>query len=135
NYMESVERVPELSEQIRSCKQEERLLGTADQPNYFRKPYGPGWGLVGDAGYHRYFITGLGINDAFRDAELLSQAVHEAFTDQRPLGEAMAAYENTRNDLAMPLYEITTKMAAGELTDPAEFMKFGPAIVRNLPSM
>jgi hypothetical protein len=47
----------------------------------------------------------------------------------------MAEYETTRNDLAMPLYEITTKMAGGELTDPMEFMKFGPAILRNLPSM
>jgi 2-polyprenyl-6-methoxyphenol hydroxylase-like FAD-dependent oxidoreductase len=135
NYMAIVDRVPGLSEQIRAGKQEQRLLGTADQPNYFRKPYGPGWALVGDAGYHRDFITGLGINDAFRDAELLSQAVDEAFTEQSPIDEAMADYENVRNDLAMPLYEITTKMAAGELTDPAEFMKFGPAIVRNLPSM
>jgi len=135
NYMAIVDRVPELAEQIRSGKQEQRLLGTADQPNYFRKPYGGGWALVGDAGYHRDFITGLGIRDGFRDAELLSQAVSEAFTEQRSIDEAMAAYENTRNDLAMPLYEITTKMAGGELTDPAEFMKFGPAIVRNLPSM
>src|SRR5438046_5667021 len=94
NYMEIVDRVPELSEQIRSGKQEQRLLGTADQPNYFRKPYGPGWALVGDAGYHRDFITGLGINDAFRDAELLSQAANEAFTEQRSIDEAMAVYEN-----------------------------------------
>src|SRR5438034_3016281 len=135
NYMAIVDRVPELAEQIRAGKQEQRLLGTADQPNYFRKPYGPGWALVGDAGYHRDFITGLGINDAFRDAELVSRAVDEAFTEQRSIDEAMAVYENTRNELAMPLYEITTKMAGGELTDPAEFMKFGPAIVRNLPSM
>jgi 2-polyprenyl-6-methoxyphenol hydroxylase-like FAD-dependent oxidoreductase len=134
NYMDVIDRVPELSEQVRSGKQEQRLQGTADQPNYFRKPYGPGWALVGDAGYHRDFITGLGINDAFRDAELLSRAVHEGFGEKRPIDEAMADYENTRNDLAMPLYEITTKMASGELTDPAEFMKFGPAIIRNLPS-
>jgi flavin-dependent dehydrogenase len=135
NYMAVIDRVPALSEQVRAGKQEQRLQGTADQPNYFRKPYGPGWALVGDAGYHRDFITGLGINDAFRDAELVSNAVHEGFSGKRPLDEAMADYEYTRNDLAMPLYEITTKMAAGELTDPAEFMKFGPAIIRNLPSM
>jgi 2-polyprenyl-6-methoxyphenol hydroxylase-like FAD-dependent oxidoreductase len=135
NYMAIVDRVPELSEQVRAGKQEQRLLGTADQPNYFRKPYGPGWALVGDAGYHRDFITGLGINDAFRDAELLARASNEGLSGKRSMDEAMADYENTRNDLAMPLYEITTKMAAGELTDPAEFMNFGPAILRNLPSM
>jgi flavin-dependent dehydrogenase len=132
--MELIDRVPELSEQVRAGKQEQRLLGTADQPNYFRKPYGPGWALVGDAGYHRDFITGLGINDAFRDAELVMQAIDEGFSEQRPLDEAMESYERTRNDLAMPLYEITTRLAGGEL-NPAEFMKFGPAIVRNLPSM
>jgi flavin-dependent dehydrogenase len=108
-------------------------MGTADQPNYFRKPYGPGWALVGDAGYHRDFITGLGINDAFRDAELVVKAVHEGFSGTRPIEDAMADYEATRNDLALPLYEITTKMAGGELTDMMEFLKFGPAIARNLP--
>jgi flavin-dependent dehydrogenase len=134
NYMAVIDRVPELAEQARAGKQEQRLQGTADQPNYFRKPYGPGWALVGDAGYHRDFITGLGINDAFRDAELLARAADETLSGTRPAEEAMADYENTRNALALPLYEITTRMAAGELTDPAEFMKFGPAILSNLPS-
>ena len=134
NYMKLIDRVPALAEQVRVAKQEQRFMGTADQPNYFRKPYGPGWALVGDAGYHRDFITGLGINDAFRDAELVAKAVDEGLSGQRPLDEAMADYESTRNDLAMPLYEITTKMASGQITDVAEFLKFGPAIARNLPS-
>jgi 2-polyprenyl-6-methoxyphenol hydroxylase-like FAD-dependent oxidoreductase len=135
NYMAVIDRVPELAEQVRAGKQEQRLQGTADQPNYFRKPYGPGWALVGDAGYHRDFITGLGINDAFRDAELLAKAADETLSESRPAEQAMSDYETTRNDLVMPLYEITTKMAGGELTDPTEFMAFGPAILRNLPSM
>jgi hypothetical protein len=42
NYMAIIDRVPELAEQVRAGKQEQRLQGTADQPNYFRKPYGPG---------------------------------------------------------------------------------------------
>jgi 2-polyprenyl-6-methoxyphenol hydroxylase-like FAD-dependent oxidoreductase len=134
NYMKLIDRVPALFEQVRAGKQEQRFMGTADQPNYFRKPHGPGWALVGDAGYHRDFITGLGINDAFRDAELVANAVDEGLSAQRPIDEAMAAYEEKRNDLAMPLYQITTKMASGQLTDPSEFMLFGPAIARNLPS-
>jgi flavin-dependent dehydrogenase len=134
NYMKLIDRVPELSKQVRAAKQEQRFLGTADQPNYFRRPYGPGWALVGDAGYHRDFLTGLGINDAFRDAELVVKAVDEGFSGKRPLDEAMADYETTRNDLAKPLYDITIKMASGQLTDPAEFFSFGPAIARNLPA-
>ena len=134
NYMKLIDRVPALAEQVRAGKQQERFMGTADQPNYFRKPYGPGWALVGDAGYHRDFITGLGINDAFRDAELVTKAVDEGFSGKRPIEEAMADYESTRNDLAMPLYEITTKMASGQITNVSGFLEFGPAILRNLPA-
>ena len=48
----------------------ERFAGTGDLPNYFRKPYGPGWALVGDAGYHKDPLTAFGITDAFHDVEL-----------------------------------------------------------------
>jgi flavin-dependent dehydrogenase len=134
NYMKLIDRVPALSAQVRAGKQEQRYMGTADQPNYFRKPYGPGWALVGDAGYHRDFITGLGINDAFRDAELVAKAADEGLSGTRSMEDAMAAYEEKRNDLAMPLYDFTTRMASGEITDMQEFMAFGPAIARNLPA-
>src|SRR6185295_4958018 len=40
----------------------------------FRKPYGPGWALVGDAGYFKDPFAAHGISDAFRDAELLTDA-------------------------------------------------------------
>ena len=43
----------------------DKIYGTADTANFFRKPYGPGWALVGDAGYHRDPVTAQGINDAF----------------------------------------------------------------------
>ncbi len=134
NYMSIIDRVPQLSEQVRAGHRDERFQGTADQPNFFRKPYGPGWALVGDAGYHRDFLTGLGITDAFRDAELLAQAIDEGFSGARPLDEALADYEAKRNDFAKPLYDFTTKMAAGEVIEPAEFMTFGAALARMIPS-
>ncbi len=133
NYMAVLDRVPQLAERVRAGKQEEPFRGTADQPNYFRKPFGPGWALVGDAGYHRDFLTGLGITDAFRDAELLAIAADEGFSGRRPLDEAMAGYQRWRDDFAMPLYRVTTKMAAGEMIDMMEFMQFGIAIARMIP--
>ena len=42
---------------------------------FFRVAAGPGWALVGDAGYHLDPITAKGMFDAFRDAELLAGAV------------------------------------------------------------
>ena len=52
-------------------------------PNYFRKPYGPGWALVGDAGYNKDFITAQGIIDAFLDAELCAAALDESLSGAR----------------------------------------------------
>ena len=37
-------------------------------PGYFRQAHGPGWALVGDAGYFKDPITAHGISDALRDA-------------------------------------------------------------------
>lgn len=97
--------VPGLAERVSAGKREERFLGTADLPNFMRKPYGPGWALVGDAGDHKYPITARGISDAFRDAELLANAVDEALSGQRSFEEALSGYERKRNEAATPSYE------------------------------
>ena len=62
---------------MRGAKRETRFAGTMT-PNFFRKPFGPGWALIGDAGYIKDPITGQGILDAFRDAELCVAAVTKA---------------------------------------------------------
>jgi 2-polyprenyl-6-methoxyphenol hydroxylase-like FAD-dependent oxidoreductase len=46
------------------------------QAHYFyRRPVGPGFALVGDAGHFKDFVTGQGMTDAFLDAERLAAAV------------------------------------------------------------
>ena len=134
NFMKVVDMDTELGERVRNGRREERFIGTADQPNYFRRPYGPRWALVGDAGYHRDFITGLGISDAFRDAELVAEAIDEGFSGRRPLEDALAAYEQRRNEFAKPLYDITTKLAAGENIEPEAFFAFGAALAEQIPA-
>ena len=134
NYMKVIDRVPSVSEAVRGGKREERWMGTCDQPNYFRKPYGPGWALVGDAGYHRDFLTGLGITDAFRDAEYVAQAAHESLTGARPFDEAMADYQQKRDTFAKPLYALTTKMAGGIRPEPADWLAFGATMAQMINS-
>lgn len=135
NYLAVIDRIPGLSEQVRAATRESRFLGTADMPNFFRRPFGPGWALVGDAGYHRDFITGLGINDAFFQAELLARAVDAGFSGRRPLNRALDSFERIRNEYAKPLYDLTTRMAAGEQVPPAQLMLFGAAIARMIPEV
>lgn len=110
NFMASLEREPAFLERVRAARREERFLGTA-VPNFFRKPFGPGWALVGDAGYTRDFITAQGISDAFRDAELCADALDGTFSGARPFDDAMGAYQSTRDARVMPTYEFTCQFA------------------------
>jgi flavin-dependent dehydrogenase len=119
---------------MRAGGQKERFIGTADQPNYFRVPYGPGWALVGDAGYHRDFLTGLGITDAFRDAEYLAEAVGKGFAGEAPMEAAMAEYQAKRDAMAKPLYDFTTKMASGVIPEPVDWMTFGATMYQMIHS-
>ena len=111
HYLESFDRAPAFAERIRAARREERFVGAA-VPNFFRKPFGPGWALVGDAGYNKDFITAQGISDAFRDAELCVNALHESFTGTRSYDAAMTAYQETRDRYALPMYEFTCDFAS-----------------------
>lgn len=102
---------PSFGERVRAGKREERWIGTADTENFFRRPYGAGWALCGDAGYHKDFVTGLGIADAFRDAEFLSEALDAGFSGRESLETAMAAYQERRDIAAKPSYDLTIQFA------------------------
>lgn len=113
HYFDTIERhaSPEFAERVRDARRVERFVGTHQVPNFFRKPYGPGWALVGDAGYHKDPVTALGIADAFRDVELLTDALHDALSGNRPADEALGAYERRRNELAEPIFRYTIEQA------------------------
>jgi 2-polyprenyl-6-methoxyphenol hydroxylase-like FAD-dependent oxidoreductase len=117
NYLAMLEMAPAFAERVRAATREERFVGTA-VPNYFRKPYGPGWALVGDAGYNKDFITAQGMHDAFRDAELCATALDEAFSGARSFDAAMADYQLTRDRRVLPMYELTCEFATLEPPPP-----------------
>ena len=107
NYLKTVDLVPGLSDRVRNGQREERFMGSAEITNFFRKPFGPGWALVGDAGYQKDAITAQGITDAFKHAELLAGAIDEGLSGRRPLEEALAGYEQERNESVAPMYDFT----------------------------
>ena len=124
NFYTSFEQAPEFAERVRAAKREERFSGTA-VPNYFRKPFGPGWALVGDAGYNKDFITAQGIQDAFRDAELCVTALDETFTGARDFDVAMADYQSARDQHVTAMYEFTAQLATLEPPPPEMQQLFG----------
>lgn len=107
---------PEFAARVRAGTREEKWFGTADVPNFFRKPWGSGWALVGDAGYMKDPVTGFGITDAFRDAGLLAEALDAALSDRVAAEEALARYQGQRDAAALPIYEMTLRMASGEMS-------------------
>ena len=117
NYLKTLELVPDLAERVRAATRVERFSG-GSVPNFFRKPYGPGWALVGDAGYNKDPITAQGISDAFRDAEVCSAALDESFSGRRSFEDAMSAWHRTRDAHVTPIFEFTTQLATLEAPPP-----------------
>jgi 2-polyprenyl-6-methoxyphenol hydroxylase-like FAD-dependent oxidoreductase len=108
------ESYPSVKERMQSATREEKWVGTAGVPNFFRKPFGPGWALVGDAGYIKDPLTAQGIADAFIDAEHLTEALDAGFSGRRPLDEGLAEYQSSRDERVKPLYHFTTELATLE---------------------
>ena len=111
NFLAAMDLDPEFAERVRSATRESKFIGTAELPGYFRKPFGPGWVLVGDAGYHKNPITAMGFNDAFRDAELLAAGLGDALAGERSFDQGMRAYQEARDTAAMPVYAFTCEFA------------------------
>jgi 2-polyprenyl-6-methoxyphenol hydroxylase-like FAD-dependent oxidoreductase len=120
SYLATMAISPEFADRLGCAKLESRLLGTA-VPNYFRKPYGPGWALVGDAGYNKDFVTAQGIADAFHQAELLVEALDRHFSGHAGFDDGMSGYQQARDVEAMPMYEFTCELATME--PPSEQMR------------
>ena len=117
NMLKQFELAPEWAEKVAGAKREAKWAGTA-VPNYFRTPYGDGWALVGDAGYNRDFITAQGMQDAFRDAELLTTALDASFTGSQNFNEAMEDYRRVRDAHVKGIYEFTAMLATLEPPPP-----------------
>lgn len=101
---------PELVEQIGTAPSADPLRRFSGRVGHLRRAVGPGWALVGDAGYYKDPISAHGLTDALRDAELLARAIIAA----RAGGEVemLAEYQATRNRLAMPLFGVTDAIAS-----------------------
>ena len=133
NYMKMFDLAPAFAERIRGAKREARFAGTAVE-NYFRKPFGPGWALVGDAGYNKDFITAQGIIDAFRDAKSCATALDESLAGVRPFDVAMGEYQSTRDEHVLPMFDFTCQLATLE-PPPPEMQQILGAVLGNQDAM
>jgi flavin-dependent dehydrogenase len=103
---------PQLAERLRHARRTSPVQGMLRQPNQVRQAFGPGWALVGDAGYHRDAITAHGISDAFRDAEFLAVALDQVLSDGAEESTALARYQQQHDQALREIFDITCRLAA-----------------------
>lgn len=101
---------PEFDKRLREAVQRTPWRKAATS-SFVRKPHGAGWALVGDAGMHVDAISAAGITNAFRDADLLADALQQAWGGELPLATALAEFERHRDTASMPIYAFTGEMA------------------------
>jgi len=133
NYMKTIAMAPAFADRVRGAKREAGFAGAA-VPNYFRKPYGPGWALAGDAGYNRDFITAQGIMDAFIDAELCANALDKSLSGKQAFESAMADYQRSRDARVKAMFDFTCQLATLE-PPPPELQQLLGAIHGNQAAM
>jgi 2-polyprenyl-6-methoxyphenol hydroxylase-like FAD-dependent oxidoreductase len=107
---------PAVGDQVASASPVAGVRGFRGVPGYLRVPCGPGWALVGDAGYWKDPIGAHGLTDALRDSQLLARAVTAAAQG----GDEAAAldhYHRTRNQLSLPLFDVVDAIAGLRWTD------------------
>jgi 2-polyprenyl-6-methoxyphenol hydroxylase-like FAD-dependent oxidoreductase len=121
----ALEGSPDFAARVRGGRREEKWFGTAGVPGYFRKPYGRGWALVGDASYNRDPITAQGISDAFIDAGSLTEALGAGLSGNGLFDELLAAHQTARDERVRPMFEFTTQLAALEPPPPEMQALFG----------
>jgi 2-polyprenyl-6-methoxyphenol hydroxylase-like FAD-dependent oxidoreductase len=124
------ETAPDLGARVRRGRVGATLRGAVGLPNHVRQASGPGWALVGDAGYHRDPITGHGITDAFRDAELVAEAAVRTLLEPTEERSAMRAYQDERDRAIQEIFRVTRQL--GDLPDRERFTELQTELSRLL---
>ena len=114
-----VRRLPDLARRMQNARLEGKLMGVKGIENHFRKPYGPGWALTGDAGYLKDPSTGTGIGDAIEQSFMLAEALG-AWFDGADWEMTMSAFQQRRDQTMKPMYDATIEFTRMRDIGPAE---------------
>jgi 2-polyprenyl-6-methoxyphenol hydroxylase-like FAD-dependent oxidoreductase len=106
----------DLADRLAAAEPPPALRTFTGRPGHMRRSWGPGWALVGDAGYFKDPLTAHGLTDALRDAELLARGITAVIggADER---DALARYQMTRDALSTALFDVTDAIAGHRWTD------------------
>jgi flavin-dependent dehydrogenase len=123
NFLRAFDLQPALAARLRAARPVERIRGVLNQPNFYRRSYGPGWALVGDAAYTKDPVRAQGISDAFIDAEALAGALSDGFSGRCDMTTALCAHERERRRRTAVPYEFCLRAARFEVPSPASMRR------------
>ena len=103
---------PDVAEQLRGAERVGGYRAFPGAPGMLRQPWGPGWALVGDAGYFKDPVSAHGITDALIGAELVAEAVAAACLDLRDELDAFTRYQSARDEMAAKMLPAVAAAAA-----------------------
>jgi 2-polyprenyl-6-methoxyphenol hydroxylase-like FAD-dependent oxidoreductase len=114
--METLRRIvaaaePELLTRLDAAEAPDAVRTFTGRPGHIRRAWGPGWALVGDAGYFKDPISAHGMTDALRDAELLARRAVEVIHHGADDADALAAYQAERDRLSVALFDVIEQIA------------------------
>jgi flavin-dependent dehydrogenase len=124
NYLKAFEVDPMLAEVVRMGRRESRVFG-ATMPNVYRRSFGPGWALVGDAGYVKDATTAQGMTDGFLDAEASAAALDDALSGRRTFEAAMGDRDRRRDQRTRPMFDFTLQFAGFDPPTDDDVALFG----------
>jgi 2-polyprenyl-6-methoxyphenol hydroxylase-like FAD-dependent oxidoreductase len=122
---------PEVAARVAAAGSPVGMRSFPGVPGRMRIPWGPGWSLVGDAGYWKDPIGAHGLTDALRDAELLARAIIESTDGRVTERDAFDQFHQTRNQLSLHFFELVDIIASMRWTDaeiPELLLRFSAAM-------
>jgi 2-polyprenyl-6-methoxyphenol hydroxylase-like FAD-dependent oxidoreductase len=105
---------PEVADHVAAIPAPAPLRRFPGRPGHIRDAYGPGWALVGDAGYFKDPLTAHGISDALIDAGHVADAAIAAAVDPRLERDAFAVYDAARRERADRMLPVAAALGSYE---------------------
>jgi flavin-dependent dehydrogenase len=107
SFEQRLRRHPLYRQQLGDAVRVSKIGGAVDLSMYKRRPYGPGWALVGDAGYHLDPLAARGVTAAVASADLLARAMLDAHGGSTPETAAFGRYQAARDEELAPEWDVT----------------------------
>ncbi len=112
NFIKAIKYVnPEIGAIVEQSTSNSNIIGTNKMASFIRNASGEGYALVGDAASFKDQCTASGMTHAFRDAELIADAIAEGISSNGNLDASLKKYARRRHLDTWRYQEFVSKTA------------------------